>query len=532
MAQADARLKSYGFDSSPIGGGWVGAVSLWVWALALIKFILPFLLVHQPWELHRDEYLYYAQGQHLALGYLECPPLVGWLAYIASLFGGSFFWVKFFPSLFGALMVIVTAGIVKEMGGKTFAQVLAAIGIIFSAYLRTNFLLQPVFLEIFFWTLSAYYSLRLINTQQTKYYYLLSFAITLSFYSKYSALFFICGIAAALLLTYHRKLLASKHLWLAAGMFIILILPNIYWQYAYNWPLVHHMQELKETQLKYVSKTDFLKGQIGLILPSTFVWLVGLIWLLFQKRFRLIAYTYLCVMLLLMLGSGKDYYALGVYPMLLAAGSVFFERISQRQKWIRYVVVAIVLALGYPYIYISLPIEKPEAMALTNQKYDLAGKGFTKWEDQHTHPLQQDFADMIGWKELATKTENSYDFLSKKGYQNILVYTSNYGQAGALQYYAQKDNFRQNVISRNGTFLLWIAQPLHFSHVLLIDDEWPEKDEPVFQHFTKVAMLDSVANPLSRQLGDKIFLLENADSVAVNFVNTEIAEKKQIFSRH
>lgn len=164
MEHSNYKLKNYGAYSSTFIANWKGA---WIIILlAIIKFLTPFVLVHQPWELHRDEYLYYAQGQHLALGYLECPPLVGWIAYIASLFGGSFFWVKFFPSLFGAIMLLITAGMAKEMGGKTYAQILAGLGIIFSAYMRTNFLLQPVFLEIFFWTLSIYYLLRLINTNK------------------------------------------------------------------------------------------------------------------------------------------------------------------------------------------------------------------------------------------------------------------------------------------------------------------------------------------------------------------------------
>ena len=529
MDDTKDRSKSYGFGSSPVGGGWVGAWVIWI--LAIIKFLLPFILVHQPWELHRDEYLYYAQGQHLALGYLECPPLVGWLAYTASVMGGSFFWVKFWPSLFGALMVLVTANIVKEMGGKLFAQVIAALGIIFSAYLRNNFLLQPVFLEIFFWTLSIYYLLRLINTQQIKYYYLLGLAVTLSWYSKYSALFFVCGLGAGLLLTYHRKLLTSKHLWLAAAMTLVLILHNIYWQYQHNWPLARHMQELRETQLQYISKSDFLKEQILMLFPVSFVWLCGLVWLLFSKKYCFIAFTYLIVIVLLMLGSGKGYYALGVYPMLLAAGGVFLEKISIHRTWLRIAFVVIILGLAYPFMYALLPIQSPEAMAATNRKYDLAGKGLTKWEDLKTHPLEQDFADMLGWRELASKTEHSYDSLTAKGYRNILVYAGNYGQAGALQYYAKAPGYKERIISQNGTFVLWIIPPLRFSHILLVNDELPEQGKVLFQHFKKITLLDSVANPLSRQWGDKIFLLENADSTAVKMLNTVIAEKQKIFSR-
>ena len=65
--------------------------------LAALKFALPFLLQHPAFELHRDEYLYYAQGQHLDFGFLENPPLIGLLGAISSLFGGTFFWIKFWP---------------------------------------------------------------------------------------------------------------------------------------------------------------------------------------------------------------------------------------------------------------------------------------------------------------------------------------------------------------------------------------------------------------------------------------------------
>ncbi|MBM3415308.1 MAG: hypothetical protein FJY20_02455 [Bacteroidetes bacterium] len=44
--------------------------------LALIKFLIPFLLIHPSFELQRDEYLYYQQGLHFDFGYLENPPLL------------------------------------------------------------------------------------------------------------------------------------------------------------------------------------------------------------------------------------------------------------------------------------------------------------------------------------------------------------------------------------------------------------------------------------------------------------------------
>jgi len=70
--------------------------------LALLKFILPFFLSDPVWELQRDEYLYYQQGQHLDFGFLENPPMIGVLAWISAIFGGSAFTIKFWPALFGA----------------------------------------------------------------------------------------------------------------------------------------------------------------------------------------------------------------------------------------------------------------------------------------------------------------------------------------------------------------------------------------------------------------------------------------------
>jgi hypothetical protein len=57
-----------------------------------------------------------------------------------------------------------------------------------------------------------------------------------------------------------------------------------------------------------------------MLLPVLFVWIGGLAWLLKNNAYRIVGFLYLTVILLLMLGSGKGYYALGAYPMLIAAG--------------------------------------------------------------------------------------------------------------------------------------------------------------------------------------------------------------------
>lgn len=502
-----------------------------IFLLAALKFTLPFLLSHPAFELHRDEYLYYQQGQHLDFGFLENPPLIGLLAYLSSLFGGSFFWIKFWPSLFGALTLWVTVRITKELGGNFFAQIVAGLGVLFSAYMRIHFLFQPNFLDIFFWTLSAYFLIRFINTKQNRYLYPLAITLALGWWSKYSVLFFIAALFLSLVLTPYRKLFLNKHLWLAAGLAFLLILPNLIWQWSHNWPLLHHMNELRETQLQYINKTDFIKEQFLFLLPVLFVWLGGLVWLFRHAAYRIVAFLYLGVLLLLMLGSGKGYYALGAYPMLLAAGSVWLEEITRTKKAFRYAAVMFIVLLSLLFIPLLLPLQAPQQMAVSNQKWGLGKIGLLKWEDQQNHPLQQDFADMLGWKELTQKSERLFQQLPDTTKVNTIVYCRNYGQAGALKYYAKDDYFRRKVISDNGTFLLWIPDRVYFKNLIFVGRRMPDKDDEVFQHFEKVTVVDSVTNPLSRQYDDKIIFFQNASDSAWILAQNGLREMKAQFGR-
>lgn len=296
--------------------------------LAFIKFILPFILQHSMYELHRDEMLYLQQGNHLAWGFMEVPPLLSVFAKLALLSGGSFFWIKFWPSFVGAITIFIVCKMTAEMGGKAFAQFIAGLCLIAGAYLRGHYLFQPGFLEYFFWTFSAYYSIRYVNTEQIKYIYFLAISLALGGLSKYSVVFFGTAIFAGLLLTPHRHISASKHLYLAGLLALIIIFPNLLWQYNHKWPVVHHMKELRETQLQFVNPFDFLKDQVLMHLPCFSIWIGGLIWLLFftsGKPYRLLAYTFITVMVLLIATKGKNYYSLGAYPMIFSAAGVWLQ---------------------------------------------------------------------------------------------------------------------------------------------------------------------------------------------------------------
>src|SRR6478672_13399914 len=104
--------------------------------LALIKFVLPFLLQNSYYEPHRDEFLYLAEGHHMAWGYMEVPPLLSVFAWFTHIFGDGMFWIKLWPSLFGAATFIVAGRIVLSLGGKSFSLILLFLPFIFGVYLR------------------------------------------------------------------------------------------------------------------------------------------------------------------------------------------------------------------------------------------------------------------------------------------------------------------------------------------------------------------------------------------------------------
>ncbi|RYD89500.1 MAG: hypothetical protein EOP50_17440, partial [Sphingobacteriales bacterium] len=399
-----------------------------------------------------------------------------------------------------------------------------------SVFLRTHILFQPTILEVFFWTLACVLLQRYLLKQQQRDLYLLSATLALAWWSKYSVLFFIAALFLALLATKERRLLKERAFWLAVGLGFVLVLPNVLWQYMHHWPLAQHMEELRATQLKYISKAGFLSEQLKMFVPAVPLLFGGLYGLLRNERFRALGYLYIGVIVLLLLGSAKGYYSLGIYPMLLAAGAAWMER-NLRPVVLRVTLPVVMILAATPMPFLLLPVQAPAEMARFNQRWDLAGKGILKWEDQQNHPLQQDFADMLGWDELAQKAYAYYDALPSPLRDSTLIYARNYGYAGSLIYHVKDTSFTRHVISDNGTFLLWIPDRLRYRHLLFVGESAPERGDEVFDHFAEVIRVDSCTNPYSRQYGSPILFFKDADTTAFRLAERGLRAEKAKFGR-
>ena len=208
-----------------------------IYLLAIIKFILPYLLQSSYYEPHRDEFLYLAEGHHLAWGFMEVPPMLSIFAWLTHFLGDGMFWIKFWPNMFGDLTFIVSAKIVQKLGGGLFAIFLVFLPFIFGVYLRLFFLFQPNTPEVFFWTMIAYSVLRYIQTDKNKYLYFLGVSVGLGMLSKYSVAIFLVSILAGLLMSKQRKIFSNKHLYYAGIIALLLFLPTILWEYNHHFPI-------------------------------------------------------------------------------------------------------------------------------------------------------------------------------------------------------------------------------------------------------------------------------------------------------
>ena len=505
-----------------------------IFLLALIKFVLPYLLQNSYYEPHRDEFLYLAEGYHLAWGFMEVPPMLSIFAWLTHLFGDGMFWIKFWPNIFGVLTFIMSAKIIQKLGGGMFAIFLVFLPFIFGVYLRLFFLFQPNTPEVFFWTMIAYSVLRYIQTEKNKYLYILGICVGLGMLSKYSVAIFLVSMLAGLLLTRQRKIFANKHLYYAGIIALLLFLPTILWEYNHHFPIVVHMKELTRTQLQYVSPKSFLIDQLLMNLPCVFTWLAGLYFAAFSfkgKKYRAFGWAYLFVIIILVVLHGKNYYALGVYPVLLAFGAYHLEKFSERRvKMWRYVFVLIPFLLGIVFIPISLPVAKPQALARYYQVMHIEKTGVLKWEDLRNHPLPQDFADMLGWEEMAQKMAKAYSSLDSNEKANTFLFCDNYGEAGAVNYYRHKYNLPE-VYSDNGSFLYWMPRNVHLENLILITDDHEEMQHPFIKDFKSAVVTDSVTNIYARERGSLIIVFKGANEAFNKMFREKIDDDYKQFEK-
>lgn len=490
------------------------------------KFLLQYSLISPEYDLQRDEYLHLDQANHLAWGYLSVPPVTSWISYIIQLLGNSVFWVRFFPALFGALTILVVWKAIEELKGNLFALMLGATCVLFSALLRLNLLYQPNSLEVLSWTTFYFVLIKYFRTDNQRLLFIAAIVFGISFLNKYNVVFLLLGLIPAILLTEQRRVFARKEFYYAFSLAILLVAPNLLWQYRNDFPVLHHLKELSDTQLINVNRWGFLKEQLLFFIGSLFVILAAVYALLFYqpfKKYKFFFWSLIFTLLIFVYFKAKGYYAIGLYPIYISFGAVYLSTVlTGRKRYLQPVALVIPVLLFIPMYRAFFPNHSPEYIVQNSKPYKRLG--LLRWEDGKDHAIPQDFADMLGWKELAAKVETVCATLPDL--DHTLILCDNYGQAGAINYYCQNKKIRAS--SFNADYNDWLPLDMKIRNVILVkeeddDDKGRKTEIPLFD---SVYLADKRINEFAREQEISIYVLRGARVNINHRIREEMESKK------
>lgn len=411
-----------------------------VLVLAGVK-LLAHLLTATRYGIFTDELYFLAAGEHLAWGYVDMPPLTAALAWLArSLFGESLFGIRLIPALLGAGLVLITAGIVRELGGRWFAQLLAGLAVLAAGViLMANSYMSMNSVEPLVWMGCAWLLIRMIKTGDTRLWLWFGLLAGVGLLNKHTMLFFGAAVVLGALLTPARKLLWSKWLALGGAIALTIFLPNLIWMVQHDFPMLELLANIRASGRNVaLTPVEFMVQQVIMLNPATLpLWLAGLWYFFFHregKAFRALGWAYLFVLAGLLLTDGRVYYLAPVYPMLFAAGAVAFEGWLRgpRLRWIGYAYAALIAVAGVLLAPMALPTLDPPAYVRYTRAMGMAPPAI---ENKASGELPQFFADRFGWPEMAEATAKAYFALPPEQRAKTAIYAENYGAAGAIDFY-------------------------------------------------------------------------------------------------
>ncbi|MFZ5785916.1 MAG: glycosyltransferase family 39 protein [Acidobacteriota bacterium] len=411
---------------------------------ALAAAVTLKLAIHLPlvsrYGYFRDELYFLDLGRNLDWGYVDCAPLIGLLARLALLLGGSLEVLRVIAALAGAGVVAMAVLLARELGGGRFAQFLAGLAVIATPiFLATSSIMTMNGFEPLFWLGCAWVIARLVRTGDSRLWLAFGLLAGLGLQNKHSMLVFGAAVALALPLTGLRRELARRWIWLGLGVALLLFLPNVLWQVANDFPTLEDLRNVRESGKNVVLAPPAFLGQQAMMVHPLLapLWVGGLLALLAGRlrAWRPLGLTYLFVLAVFMVMHGKDYYVAPAYPMLFAAGAVaveaWLDRVSspRRSTWPRVAAVGWIATAGAATLPLVTPLLPPERYVAYQRALGVEAQ---KTEVAHEGPLPQIFGDQFGWPEFAADVARVYRALPAEERARACIFANNYGEAGAL----------------------------------------------------------------------------------------------------
>lgn len=393
-------------------------------ALALFELLL-LIAFAGGYGYHRDELYFIEAGKHPAFGFDDQPPLTPLLGRLSTaIFGQTPTGLRVVSALALAACVFLCALSARELGGGRRAQTLAAACLVAATGpLFAGHLLSTATFDLLAWTALLFIATRLLGGADARLWLVFGAVAGIALQNKWLVLLLFASLGGGVAAAGRWDLVRSPWLWAGAGLALVIWLPNLVWQADHGWPQRELAGQISDED-PIAIRLIFLPFQlplVGLLLAP--VWIAGLVWLLRRPRahrFRALGYGYVVLVAICLVTAGKQYYAAGWYPSLLAAGSVSLEDLLELPSRRLLAGAALALSLAVS-VLIALPVVPERSLA-----------------GSPAAALNEDLLETVGWQRFADAVERVAARLPPGERAGAVVFTENYGEAGALRRYGRE----------------------------------------------------------------------------------------------
>jgi len=253
----------------------------WVLALGLFLFHLLYIWL-TPFDLAPDEAYYWDWSRNLALGYYSKPPVVAWVIALFTRLGGSHpFFVRVGAVLFslGSSIILYSLGRAlfnAKVGFWAFAIANATPGLAVGSVIMT---IDPPLM--FFWGLTILLLHRALSEKGKGYWYMAGVSLGLGLLSKYTMVALIPSLFFYLAFSPTKRFwLKKKEPYLFILIGLLILAPNLYWNYINHWPSIKQPAGLVDDR-NLSSLTTFIwffGPQAGILSPITFLLVLYGLW--------------------------------------------------------------------------------------------------------------------------------------------------------------------------------------------------------------------------------------------------------------
>jgi MFS family permease len=431
----------------PEGGSNGDILALFVIAGAVV---VAHLLTNGRYGYHRDELQVLSDARHLDWGFVPYPPFTPFVERIGlSLFGLSLVGLRLFSVIAQAILIVITGLMARELGGGRLAQLTAALAVALSTlpmFEGTEF--QYTSFDNLWWVLIAYFVIRLLKTENPRWWLAIGATLGVGFLTKYTIGFYLCGILGGLVLTRGRRYLWSPWFWGAMALGLVICSPNIVWQVKHGFISLHFLQHIHKRDVDEGRATGFWRDQFWICanLFSAPLWIAGLLGYVRDRRYRMLAWMYLIPLVLFAIGKGRGYYLGAAYPMLMAMGAVMGARwVRSLSKIPRRAVQTVFFTGLVAWGLVMGAVVFPVASRGPLMKFALENNG--------------DLREEIGWDDFVKTVAGIRDSLPPEQQKNVGVAVRNYGEQGAIEILGPAYHLPLPVSGINSSWLRGYPEP-------------------------------------------------------------------------